>query len=97
MSLSKYFESLNFSKVILGLAVIPPGYGLFERAILETTGGHIQVVVNSPGTEYTCFLSSLFLSEKLLSLAEFLSCLWFPRTNVENMNLLCSHLPEQND
>lgn len=45
------------------------------RAILETTGGLIQVVVNSPGTEYTCFRSSLFLSEKLLSLAEFLVCL----------------------
>lgn len=67
----------------------------------------IQVVVNNPGTEYSCFLSPLPLSlsvcvclRKLLSLAEFLSCLWFSRTNVENMNLLCSHLPEhaqQND
>lgn len=54
------FQSLHFSKIISGLVLIPPGCRFFVCAILETTGGQIQVAVNSPGTEYTCFLSSPF-------------------------------------
>lgn len=36
-----------------------------ERAVVGTTGGHKQVVFNSPGTHHACFLSSLFLCEQL--------------------------------
>lgn len=68
------FPSDNFR-----ISFYSSGCWRFVRAILETTGGHIQVVVNGPGVEYTCFLSSLLLSQKLLSLAQFLSCLFhFP-------------------
>lgn len=52
---------LIFTTIISGLVfLIPSGRWLFVPAISETTGGRIQVVFTSPGSEYTCFRSSLW-------------------------------------
>lgn len=83
-----FLQSLDFEKIIFRISFsflpFPSGYRLFVRACLRNhrwadTGGFQQ-----PWHWIRLFsLISPVLSEQLLSLAEFLSCLWFSCTNVE--------------
>lgn len=57
---------------------MPPGYRFFVRAILETTGGHIQVVVNSSGAEHTCFSPLSLCLRSLWALLSFSAAFDFP-------------------